>query len=93
MTIRPETEADIPPIDRINLEAFQNHPCSHQTEHLLIRALRAAGALTLRPPTSNQGKRQRFAGRPALASSKNRAIFIPVAFMKMQSRSHIADPA
>lgn len=45
--IRPETEADIPAIDRINLDAFQNHPYSHRTEHLIVRPLRASGALTL----------------------------------------------
>lgn len=47
MIIRPETEADIPAIDRINTEAFLNHPYSHQTEHLIVRALRASRALTL----------------------------------------------
>lgn len=47
MLIRPEAEADIPAIDQINLAAFQNHPHSHQTEHLIVRALRASGALTL----------------------------------------------
>lgn len=47
MIIRPERETDLPAIDRINLEAFKDHPYSHQTEHLIVRALRAAGALTL----------------------------------------------
>ena len=47
MNLRPETDADIPAIDRINLDAFLNHPYSHQTEHLIVRALRASGALTL----------------------------------------------
>lgn len=47
MILRPETEADIPAIDQINREAFLHHPYSHQTEHLIVRALRASGALTL----------------------------------------------
>jgi putative acetyltransferase len=47
MTIRPETRADLPAIDRIHVDAFRDHPYSHQTEHLIVRALRAAGALTL----------------------------------------------
>lgn len=46
MIIRPERETDIPAIDRINIKAFRDHPYSHQTEHLIVRALRAAGALT-----------------------------------------------
>jgi len=47
MTIRPETDADFPAIDRINRDAFLHHPYSHQTEHLIVRALRASKALTL----------------------------------------------
>lgn len=47
MLIRLETETDIPAIDRINRVAFLGHPHSHQTESLIVRALRGAGALTL----------------------------------------------
>lgn len=47
MIIRPETPADLAAIDHINVEAFKDHPYSHQTEHLIVRALRADGALTL----------------------------------------------
>jgi putative acetyltransferase len=47
MDLRPETETDLAAIDRIHLEAFKDHPYSHQTEHLIVRALRVAGALTL----------------------------------------------
>jgi len=47
MNIRPETTTDIPAIDQINIDAFLDHPYSHQTEHLIVRALRASGALTL----------------------------------------------
>lgn len=47
MNVRPEREADLPAIDRIHQKAFLGHPFSHQTEHLIVRALRASGALTL----------------------------------------------
>ena len=45
--IRPETAADVDAIDRITRAAFQHHPHSDQTEHLIIVRLRAAEALTL----------------------------------------------
>lgn len=45
--IRPETPADIPAIRRVNVEAFASHPISRQTEHLIVEALRDAGALEL----------------------------------------------
>ncbi len=47
MIIRPERHTDLPAIDRIHVEAFKVHPYSHQMEHFIVRALRAAGALTL----------------------------------------------
>lgn len=47
MIIRPEAPADLPAIDRIHIEAFREHPYSQQTEHLIVRALRNSGALTL----------------------------------------------
>lgn len=43
--IRPETPADLEAIRRINVAAFADHPYSRQTEHLIVDALRAAGAL------------------------------------------------
>lgn len=46
-SIRPETAADVDAIDRITRAAFQHHPHSDQTEHLIIARLRAAGVLTL----------------------------------------------
>lgn len=46
-SIRHETAADVDAIDRITRAAFQHHPHSDQTEHLIIARLRAAGALTL----------------------------------------------
>ena len=45
--IRHEIAADVDAIQTINMEAFANHPISHQTEHLIVNALRDAGALTL----------------------------------------------
>ena len=47
MTIRPEIENDFDSIRRINIEAFAKHPYSHQTEHLIVEALRSAQAMTL----------------------------------------------
>lgn len=47
MLVRPETPHDIEAIRRIHVEAFQNHPISQQTEHLIVDALRAADALPI----------------------------------------------
>lgn len=47
MIIRPETPADHAAIERINIDAFADHPFSRQTEHLIVEALRQADALTL----------------------------------------------
>ncbi len=46
MIIRPESESDCPSIRSILIAAFADHPYSHQTEHLIVEALRADGALT-----------------------------------------------
>ena len=45
--IRPEIEKDIDRIEHITLAAFENHPISNQTEHLIVADLRKKGALTL----------------------------------------------
>lgn len=45
--IRPETARDIAAIRQVNLEAFADHPHSEQTEHLIVDALRDAGALEI----------------------------------------------
>ncbi len=45
--IRPETCTDYKAIREINIAAFADHPYSRQTEHLVVEALRAAGALKL----------------------------------------------
>ncbi|MGE5611300.1 MAG: GNAT family N-acetyltransferase [Bacillota bacterium] len=47
MLIRSETPADYDAIRTILIAAFAHHPYSHQTEHLIVEALRAANALTL----------------------------------------------
>jgi len=47
MRIRPETPADHAAIREINTAAFAEHPFSRQTEHLIVEALRADGALAL----------------------------------------------
>lgn len=47
MIIRKETVADIEAITEITISAFRTHPISKHTEQFIIKALRAAGALTL----------------------------------------------
>ena len=46
-TLREEDAADVGDIDAITRAAFQRHPFSQQTEHLIVRGLRAAAALRL----------------------------------------------
>lgn len=43
--IHPETASEIDDIRSVNIEAFRDHPISRQTEHLIVDALRGAGAL------------------------------------------------
>ena len=45
--IREEAPDDIVPVDEITRSAFRGHPFSQQTEHLIVRGLREAGALSL----------------------------------------------
>lgn len=47
MIVRPETAHDFKAIRRVNAEAFKDHPYSNQTEHLIVEALRIAGALEI----------------------------------------------
>jgi putative acetyltransferase len=47
VSIRAETPDDIAAIRQVNVAAFEHHPISHQTEHLIVEALRSAGALEL----------------------------------------------
>jgi putative acetyltransferase len=43
--VRPETDRDLGGIREVNIVAFQGHPYSQQTEHLIVEELRVAGAL------------------------------------------------
>jgi putative acetyltransferase len=43
--VRPETDRDVGGIREVNIVAFKGQPYSQQTEHLIVEALRAAGAL------------------------------------------------
>lgn len=56
MIIRSETPADFEAIRKINIESFADHPYSHQTEHLIVEALREAGALTLSLVAEDKGE-------------------------------------
>jgi putative acetyltransferase len=47
MLVRSETPRDVAAIRDVNIAAFRDHPFSHQTEHLIVEALRGAGALEL----------------------------------------------
>jgi putative acetyltransferase len=47
VVIRPETSRDFAAIREVNRAAFLHHPFSAQTEHLIVEALRAAGALEI----------------------------------------------
>jgi predicted N-acetyltransferase YhbS len=47
LVVREETPDDIEPIDVLTRAAFRDHPFSRQTEHLILRGLREAGALPL----------------------------------------------
>ena len=55
MIIRPETTADLDGIRRVEIDAFANHPVSRQTEHLIVDALRDAGALTISLVAEDEG--------------------------------------
>jgi putative acetyltransferase len=55
MLIRPETSSDYAAIQTINIDAFAQHPFSHQTEHLIVNALRDSNALTISLVAEDQG--------------------------------------
>jgi putative acetyltransferase len=56
MTIRPESANDYDAIRAILIAAFANHPYSHQTEHLIVEALRADNAMTVALVAEIDGK-------------------------------------
>ena len=47
MIVRKETTSDIEAITQVTISAFRTLPISNHTEQFIIKALRAAGALTL----------------------------------------------
>jgi putative acetyltransferase len=54
--IREETTSDIEVIDKVTIEAFKTLPISNHTEQFIIKALRAAGVLTLSLVAEIDGK-------------------------------------
>lgn len=56
MIIRPETPQDYDAIKQVNIDAFADHPFSQQTEHLIVAALRDAGALTISQVAEDNGQ-------------------------------------
>ena len=56
MIVRPETDRDVAGIREVNIVAFQGHPYSGQTEHLIVEALRAADALELSLVAESDGE-------------------------------------
>ena len=56
MIIRYETKSDVEAISDVTKAAFEHHPYSHQTEQLIVNALRAAGALTISLVAEVDGK-------------------------------------
>ena len=57
MMIHKENPSDIGAITDITKAAFTNHPHSHNTEHLIVIALRAANALTISLVAEVDGER------------------------------------
>ena len=56
MIVRPEANRDFDGIREVNIVAFQGHPYSQQTEHLIVEALRAADALELSLVAESDGE-------------------------------------
>jgi putative acetyltransferase len=56
MIVRKEENTDFDAITEVTIAAFQDHPISRQTEHFIIKALRAADALTLSLVAEIDGK-------------------------------------
>ncbi len=56
MIVRPETSRDFDGIREVNIAAFQGHPYSQQTEHLIVEALRVADALELSLVAESSGE-------------------------------------
>lgn len=56
MIIRNELESDFETISAVIKAAFENHPHSNQTEQFIVKALRAANALTVSLVAEVDGK-------------------------------------
>lgn len=56
MIVRPEAARDFAAIQTINIDAFADQPFSQQTEHLIVNALRDAGALTISLVAEDEGQ-------------------------------------
>ena len=56
MIVRPETHGDLDAIREVSIVAFQGHPYSQQTEHLIVEALRLADALELSLVAESDGE-------------------------------------
>lgn len=56
MIVRPEASQDFGSIREVNVAAFQGHPFSQQTEHLIVEALRAADALEVSLVAESDGE-------------------------------------
>jgi len=54
--VRTETDRDREGIRQVNIAAFRGHPYSQQTEHLIVEALRAAGALEVSLVAESDGE-------------------------------------
>jgi putative acetyltransferase len=54
--VRPETVRDLDGIREVNIAAFEGHPYSQQTEHLIVEALRAADALEVSLVAESDGE-------------------------------------
>jgi putative acetyltransferase len=54
--VREEASEDVGPIDEVTRAAFRDHPFSRQTEHLIVRGLREAGALPLSLVATLEGR-------------------------------------
>jgi putative acetyltransferase len=56
MIIRDEQDSDVIAISEVTRAAFADHPYSHQTEHFIVDALRAADALVVSLVAEVDGK-------------------------------------
>jgi len=56
LIVRSETDRDVDGIREVNIAAFLGRPYSHQTEHLIVEELRAAGALEVSLVAESEGE-------------------------------------